>query len=306
MQASATLTTPPCYLECTPGQPQFPYPHQMRLTSRTWGSGHRLAVLLHGMMGSADQFHRVGPALADRGYRAIALDLPGHGTSPAATDADLAMFAASVVESVAAVVESVEVRPELAIGHSLGAVVLAEALPALRPSRAVYVDVPFDGPTPGLPAEMLSSNFGEAKAARTFDRLRQSKPGWSEEDYRVEAEAARQFDVATAVALEVAYSNRPRSAAASTGGSTVAIGASTAPTGASTAALRPTSELPSQLTSTEVPSLLIRAEPSKYVSAERAAELEACGFTVRSIEGAGHSVWYGHFDEFMGALDGWV
>ncbi|TCN31079.1 alpha-beta hydrolase superfamily lysophospholipase [Kribbella orskensis] len=235
----------------------------MRLTSRTWGSGPRLAVLLHGMMGSADQFHRVGPALADRGYRAIALDLPGHGNSPTAPDADLALFAASVVESVGA-------RPELAIGHSLGAVVLAEALPALQPSRAVYVDVPFEGPTPGQTADMLWSRFSEAKAGRTFDWLRQSKPGWSEEDCRVEAEAARQFDVGTAVALEVAYSNQARSA---------------------------------EVTTTGVPSLLIRAEPSHYVSAERATELEACGFTVRSIEGAGHSVWYGHFEEFMTALD---
>lgn len=255
----------------------------MRLTSRTWGTGHRLAVLLHGMMGSADQFHRVGPALADRGYRALALDLPGHGDSPTATDADLAMFAASVVESVGE-------RPTLAIGHSLGAVVLAEALPALRPSRTVYVDVPFDGPTPGETAEVLWSSFSEAKAGRTFDRLRQSKPGWSEEDCRVEAEAARQFDVATAVALEVAHSNQTRSAA-STGGSRTP---------------RPSTEVPSELTSTGVPSLLIRADPSKYVSAERAAELEGCGFTVRSIAGAGHSVWYGHFKEFMAALGGWV
>lgn len=39
---------------------------------REWGSGDRVAVLLHGLMGSRRQFHRVGPALAELGYRAIA------------------------------------------------------------------------------------------------------------------------------------------------------------------------------------------------------------------------------------------
>jgi hypothetical protein len=55
-----------------------------------------------------------------------------------------------------------------------------------------------------------------------------------------------------------------------------------------------------------VPSLVVRAEPSRYVSVERARELEEMGFWVRSVAGAGHSVWYGHLDEFMGVLDEWL
>lgn len=112
----------------------------MLLERLEWGTGSRVAVLLDGMMGSVGQFHRVGPALADRGYRVIAGDLPGHGQSPAAPEADLALFASSVVESVGA-------EPELAIDHSLGAVVLAQALPRLRPSQVTYVDVPFSAPS---------------------------------------------------------------------------------------------------------------------------------------------------------------
>jgi pimeloyl-ACP methyl ester carboxylesterase len=49
--------------------------------------------------------------------------------------------------------------------------------------------------------------------------------------------------------------------------------------------------------------LLIRAEPSKYISAERATELAAAGFEVREIEGAGHCVWYGHHRQFMALID---
>jgi hypothetical protein len=51
---------------------------------------------------------------------------------------------------------------------------------------------------------------------------------------------------------------------------------------------------------------MFRAEPSRFVSRTRAVELQDLGFEVRSIAGAGHSIWYGHFAAFMAALDGWV
>ncbi|TWD83412.1 alpha/beta hydrolase family protein [Kribbella amoyensis] len=238
----------------------------MQLASTVWDGGGRVVVLLHGMMGCAEQFWQVGPALAELGYRAVALDLPGHGESPSAAAADLGLFASSVVEAVGA-------EPELAIGHSLGAVVLAEALPALRPSRVVYVDVPLADDRGSSPsAQELAATFATAKAGRTVEALTISRPEWTDQDRQVEAAAARRFDVGTAVAVELAYAKNPR----------------TRPPG------------------TDRPSLVIRAEPSRYVSAARAAVLRELGFEVRSIAGAGHSVWYGHFPEFMAALDGWV
>jgi pimeloyl-ACP methyl ester carboxylesterase len=215
------------------------------------------------MMGSAQQFRQVGPALAERGYRAIAVDLPGHGHSPAAPQATPNSFAESVTETVGT-------TPALAVGHSLGAVVLAAALPVLRPARAVYVDVPFSGGGPA--ADDLLSRFTAAKARRTLEQLRYRKPNWSEEDRLVEAEAAQQFDPATAAALETAYAKHP---------------------------------LPSP-PSTSTPSLLIRADPSDYVSAGRAADLQTLGFEVRSIPGAGHCVWYDHLDAFLAVLDSWA
>jgi pimeloyl-ACP methyl ester carboxylesterase len=219
------------------------------------------------MMGSAEQFWRVGPALADRGYRAVAVDLPGHGRSPAAAFADLALFAASVVETVGS-------SPALAIGHSLGGVVLAEALPALRPAKVVYVDVPLSAAAPEEPedATSVAERFERARAGRTVEGLGIRRPGWSAQDRVVEARAARQFDVGTAVALGRAYAMDP----------------------------------PAHPPAVDVPSLVVRADPSWYVSSERAAELQELGFEVSSIPGAGHSIWYGHFTEFMAALDAWL
>ncbi|WP_427893186.1 alpha/beta fold hydrolase [Kribbella sp. GL6] len=227
----------------------------------TWGSGEHLVLLIHGMLGAATQYHELGPALAGYGYRVVAVDLPGHGAAaPGETMEDF----------VAAVVEAADRRPALAIGHSLGAIVLWEALAELRPERAVYVDVPLDGGGPSRrSADELRAHFARSRAARNEGQLRGSRPGWSAEDCRVEARAAEQFDVETAVALERSYAGRP--------------------------ALR-----------TSVPSLVVRADPSRYVSAERARELEALGFCVRGIDGAGHSVWYGRVDDFLRALDGWL
>ncbi|WP_328999754.1 alpha/beta hydrolase [Kribbella sp. NBC_00709] len=234
----------------------------MRLNTLAWGSGPRTAVLIHGMLGSATQYHQLGPALAERGYRVIALDLPGHGDSPPAPDATMDLF-------VDAVVESVDHEPALAIGHSLGAIVLSHSLSQLRPARAVYVDVPLDSSRADPPPAGLRERFTTARAARTESRLRATRPRWSAEDCRVEAEAAAKFDVDTAVALQHSYT------------------AQTVPA--------PT-----------IPSLVVRAEPSRYVSTERARELEKMGFSVQAVRGAGHCVWYGFLDDFLGALDEWV
>ena len=227
----------------------------------TWGSGDRVALLIHGMLGAAAQYHSVGPALAARGYRAIAIDLPGHGEAPAAPGATMDDFAGAVLAAASA--------PAVAIGHSLGAIVLSHALPRLRPERAVYVDVPLDGRGgPAASESELRERFASAQASRTEARLR-SRPGWSTEDCRVEAEAAERFDVDTAVSLERTYTGQ----------------AAAAP---------------------PVPSLVVRADPSRYVSAQRARELEELGYCVRSVPGAGHSVWYGRLDDFMGVLDEWL
>jgi pimeloyl-ACP methyl ester carboxylesterase len=230
----------------------------------TWGSGDRVALLVHGMLGAASQYHEVGPALAARGYRAVAVDLPGHGSAPRAPAATMEVF-------VDALLSVLEAPPALAIGHSLGAIVLSHAVPRLRPGRVVYVDVPLDHASADAPPSVaeLRERFTSSRDARTLDRLLATRSDWSAADCRVEAEAAARFDIETAVALERSYVGQAAEGPA-------------------------------------VPSLVVRADPSRYVSPERARELEELGFWVRSVPGAGHSVWYGHLDEFMAVLDEWL
>ncbi|MGC5009654.1 alpha/beta fold hydrolase [Streptosporangium sp. DT93] len=236
----------------------------MILNTREWGDGDRTAVLVHGMMGDSRSWGEIGPALAERGYRVVAVDLPGHGRSGPDPEGDIERFAASVLGSVPA-------RPALAMGHSLGGSVLAAAVSGLRPERVVYVETPFGPGRPHLDVAVFASELEEAKATRTAENLRRERPWWSERDIAAEVEAARLFDVATAVSLH----------AGRVGG-------------------------PDNTPPLVAPSLVIRAEPSRYISGEDADRLRTCGFEVRSVEGAGHSVWYGRHEEFMAALEGWV
>ena len=94
----------------------------MRLATRAWGEeGSPLAVLLHGLAASSLTWWRVGPWFAENGWRAVAVDLRGHGRSPRATHGlGLEDLAGDLHETVALLLgpeESVDVL----LGHSLGA-----------------------------------------------------------------------------------------------------------------------------------------------------------------------------------------
>jgi pimeloyl-ACP methyl ester carboxylesterase len=55
----------------------------MRLALESWGEeGNPLAVLAHGITASSRTWWRVGPWFADNDWRAVAVDLRGHGKSP--------------------------------------------------------------------------------------------------------------------------------------------------------------------------------------------------------------------------------
>lgn len=223
------------------------------------GPGPNVAVLLHGMMGSAESWWRVAELLAGEDYRVLALDLPGHGLSPRQPDLTLSGAIASVVETVALAAPN---GIALTMGHSFGGVVLAAAAPQLHPDLAVYVDVPFTLGG-GSDRDGLIADYEISRRERTAERLRETRPHYGPRDREVEAVAAERFDSRTAASL-----------ALSAGGTWLPAPGS----------------------------IVIRAEPSSYVSGATAEELSSRGVQVRSIPGAAHSVWYSHFDEFVAVL----
>lgn len=235
----------------------------MLLNTRTWGSGDRVALLVHGIMSDHRTWRRVGPALAERGYRVVAVDLRGHGGSGRAAGAE-----EYIPERYADdLVETLPVGAELAIGHSLGGLVLAAAVRRLAPRRAVYVD-----PAWRLPAEVIGLRGELFARAKSLGRgpVAMLNPRWEEEDLDIEMATRTVWDERSAHGLADSVAER----------------------------LWPAEPV--------VPSLVALADPSFLVSPEDARLLKERGFEVRTVVGAGHTIHRDDFDGFMAALEGWI
>jgi len=159
----------------------------MQLFTREWGTGDRLAVLVHGVMSDSRTWHRVGPALAERGYRVIAVDQSGHGESPRSRRYSPEQFADDLIESVPR-------RPEILIGHSLGGLAAGLAVDRILPDRAIYIDPGFSAPELSWRKRMLLP-LGLARLTRqSASDISTRNPRWDAEDVRIEAEALAAFD----------------------------------------------------------------------------------------------------------------
>lgn len=239
----------------------------MKLNTREWGSGDRVAVLVHGIMSDSRTWRRVGPALAERGYRVIAVDLRGHGGSARAEEYSPAAYADDLVETLPQ-------GAELALGHSLGGLALAGAVERLLPQRAVFSDPAW---TLGRSSDPAQSGpdpdpavFVQFAAQATHDTVAAMNPRWEEADVQVELETLAVWDGETALALsglvgQVSLPEKP-----------------------------------------VVPSLVQRADPSFLIGPADAETLRERGFEVRTVAGAGHTIHRDDFDGFINSLEGWI
>lgn len=152
----------------------------MRLHTRNWGDGERTAVLVHGIMADSRTWHRVAPRIADRGYRVMAVDLRGHGASGRGRY--------SPQEWADDLVDTLPPEPDVAIGHSLGAVALALAVDRLRPAQVIYSD-----PTWLANGATDPGRFRRYRDA-TRDQLVELHARWSPEDIDLELATLGDWD----------------------------------------------------------------------------------------------------------------
>jgi pimeloyl-ACP methyl ester carboxylesterase len=243
----------------------------MKLNTREWGSGDRVALLVHGIMSDSRTWRRVGPALAERGYRAIAVDLRGHGASGRAEEYNPASYADDLVETLPQ-------GAELALGHSLGGMALAGAVGRLLPQRAVFSDPAWTlgrsstdrSETDRSEPDFDPAVFVQFAAQADHDTVAAMNPRWQEADVQVELETLAVWDRNTALALS-------------------------GPAEQATLPDRPV-----------VPSLVQLADPSFLISSADAETLRDRGFEVRTVAGAGHTIHRDDFDGFINSLEGWI
>jgi pimeloyl-ACP methyl ester carboxylesterase len=112
--------------------PHFGYDGQ-RIAYTEYGDGPRPIVLVHGLLLSQRMHAPLAEALAERGNRAITIDLLGHGVSDRPVDMwrySMTFFA----EQVVALLDHLEIDEAVVLGTSLGANVTLEVA-SLAPER---------------------------------------------------------------------------------------------------------------------------------------------------------------------------
>jgi pimeloyl-ACP methyl ester carboxylesterase len=113
-----------------------------RIAYDVYGEGDRVIVIVHGLLMNRRMFGRLGPELASRGNRVVAVDLLGHGRSDRPADARLYNMSA-FADQLIGLFDHLGLEAPVVGGTSLGANVGLE-LAARHPDRAgaLFIEMP--------------------------------------------------------------------------------------------------------------------------------------------------------------------
>lgn len=223
--------------------------------------GARDALLVHGLFADAGSWARVAAALADRGLGAVMPELAGHGASPRASSYTPKEWADDLVNAVGGR------RFEVAIGHSLGGLVLSLAAGRLQAARLVLLD-----PTWHMSAEQ-HRRFGALWHEQLgWDRARWQAqyPSWAAEDLEARVRSAPRMDPACIDGLAPGggHDYRPQHPTART--------------------------------------LIVAADPSEFVPAGEQSRLREASFVVAVPSGLGHAAFREDLPAFLRTVEPWL
>lgn len=164
-------------------------PAPLVLPRIAWGdpASPKTALLVHGLGSSAALMWRIGTALADAGWHAVAVDLRGHGDAPRALDYSVATYAADVAT----------VTPErggawdAVIGHSLGgaAATVAAASDPEWTRRLVLIDPAIH--VTGRDAGVIRRSQERAFTEPSTETVAAEHPHWHPQDIELKVDAVR-------------------------------------------------------------------------------------------------------------------
>jgi len=243
------------------------------------GTGPPL-VLLHGFALHGGLFAPIVPALA-RTHRVHALDLPGHGHSPAAFPWTLA----ALVDAVAAFIRALQ-GPAIVLGWSLGGMV---ALRLARTQRDLVDALVLACTTPCFVAR---DGWPHAMDAATLAR------------FGDELAASYRLTLQRFLTLQVQGSERGRATLARLREALFARAAPSRETLAAALALLAGADLRGEAGAVEVPALVVTGQRDALTPAAAGAWLASAMPDARHVEiaGAAHAPFLSHPDEFMAAV----
>ncbi|HEV7769414.1 MAG TPA: alpha/beta hydrolase [Solirubrobacterales bacterium] len=141
-----------------------------RIEYDSYGEGDRVVILVHGLLMNRRMYERLGPALAERGNRAICVDLLGHGRSD--RPEDLRLYSMPLfARQLAALIDQLGLDSAVVGGTSLGANVSLE-LATREPDRVrgLFIEMPvLDNALPGVAATFAPLMLGLRMARPVFE-----------------------------------------------------------------------------------------------------------------------------------------
>jgi pimeloyl-ACP methyl ester carboxylesterase len=88
----------------------------MKLYAREYGQGNRALIIIHGLLGSGDNWHLLAQRFAEAGFHVYTLDLRNHGRSPHSREFNLHLM----VEDLLEFMDDQLLTTASVMGHSLG------------------------------------------------------------------------------------------------------------------------------------------------------------------------------------------
>lgn len=162
-------------------------PAPVLLPHLSWGDpdAQHSALLVHGLGSSAALMWRLGDALANSGWHAVAVDLRGHGDAPRALDYTIGAYAADL----AAASPARGAAWDAVIGHSLGgaASTVAAASDPRWTSRLILIDPAIL--VDGKDASIVRRSQARAFADNRIEVVREEHPHWHPQDLELKIDA---------------------------------------------------------------------------------------------------------------------
>ena len=162
-------------------------PAPVQLPQLSWGDpdARNTALLVHGLGSSAALMWRLGDALANAGWHAVAVDLRGHGDAPRALDYTIGAYAADL----AALSRARGGAWDAVIGHSLGgaAGTVATASDPSWTSRLILLDPAIL--VEGKDASIVRRSQERAFADNRVEVVQEEHPHWHPQDLELKVDA---------------------------------------------------------------------------------------------------------------------
>jgi len=235
------------------------------LHTEQYGNGTKRIALIHGISGDHRMFHDLTDRLTTRDYTVIGVDLRGHGQSSHAGSYEISDFADDVVETLPNGLDVVA-------GHSLGGVVLIEAVERLQPKRAIYLDPAWFVPST-FDVDAQHANVGEHPDGSPYslEELVELNPGWGRENLVRAQQSHQRWDATMLPKLGRLVAQRD------------------------VAHISPT-----------VPSLVLLAADSPLWPGYPQEQLIERGYEIRTLPRVGHNLHLDDADGTLEALAGWL